>query len=38
MKPILRKGALVDFFRKSPLVGEELDLNRSRDRGRRLEI
>ena len=27
-----RKGTLVEFFRKSPLVGEELDLARSRDR------
>ena len=33
-----RKGTLVDFFRKSPLVGEELDLTRSRDRGRRVDI
>jgi prevent-host-death family protein len=33
-----RKGTLVDFFRKSPLVGEELDLTPSRDRGRRVDI
>jgi len=33
-----RKGALVDFFRKSPLVGVELDLTRSRDRGRRVDV
>jgi prevent-host-death family protein len=33
-----RKGTLVEFFRKSPLVGEELDLTRSRDRGRRVDL
>jgi prevent-host-death family protein len=33
-----RKGTLVEFFRKSPLVGEELDLTRSRDRGRRVDV
>jgi prevent-host-death family protein len=33
-----RKGTLVDFFRKSPLVGEELTLTRSRDRGRRVDV
>ena len=33
-----RKGTLVEFFRKSPLVGEELDLTRSRDRGRRIDV
>jgi prevent-host-death family protein len=33
-----RKGTLVDFFRKSPLVGEGLDLARTRDRGRRVDI
>jgi len=33
-----RKGTLADFFRKSPLVGEELDLTRSRDLGRPVEI
>jgi len=30
----LRKGTLVEFFRRSPLVGVELDISRSRDRGR----
>jgi antitoxin Phd len=33
-----RKGTLVDFFRKSPLVGEDLDVTRDRDRGRRVDI
>jgi len=33
-----RKGTLVDFFRKSPLVGEDLDVTRGRDRGRRVDI
>jgi hypothetical protein len=33
-----RKGTLVQFFRRSPLVGEELDLARSRDRGRRIDL
>ena len=33
-----RKGTLVDFLRKSPLVGEALDLTRSRDRGRPVDI
>jgi prevent-host-death family protein len=33
-----RKGTLVEFFRKSPLVSEELDLTRSRDRGRRVDV
>ena len=28
------KSNLLDFFRRSPLVGIELDLNRSRDTGR----
>ena len=32
------RGNLVDFFRKSPLVGVELDLVRSRDTGRRIEL
>jgi prevent-host-death family protein len=32
------RGSLVDFFRKSPLVGMELDLVRSRDSGRRIEL
>jgi prevent-host-death family protein len=33
-----RKGTLVDFFRKSPLVGIELDLIRSPERARRVEL
>lgn len=32
------RGSLVDFFRKSPLVGAKLDLIRSRDTGRRIEL
>jgi prevent-host-death family protein len=31
-------GTLVDFFRKSPLAGTELDLSRSRDTGRRVKL
>jgi prevent-host-death family protein len=31
-------GTLVDFFRKSPLAGAELDLSRSRDAGRRVKL
>jgi len=33
-----RKGKLVDFFRKSPLVGVQLSLTRSRDTGRTIEL
>lgn len=33
-----RKGKLVDFFRKSPLVGVDLDLKRSRDPGRKIDL
>ena len=32
------RGNLVDFFRKSPLVGVELDLVRSLDSGRRIDL
>jgi prevent-host-death family protein len=32
------RGSLVDFFRKSPLVGLEFELIRSRDTGRRIEL
>jgi len=32
------RGSLVDFFRKSPLAGLVLDLTRSRDTGRRVEL
>ena len=33
-----RKGKLVDFFRKSPLVGVDLDLARSRETGRKIDL
>lgn len=29
---------LVDFFQASPLVGEDLDLERSRDKGREIRL
>lgn len=32
------KGRLVDFFRKSPLVGVDLDLRRDQDAGRRVDL
>ena len=32
------KDTLVDFLRKSPLSGVALDLKRSRDTGRRVEL
>ena len=32
------RGSLVDFFRKSPLAGAQLDLVRSRDTGRRVDL
>ena len=32
------RGSLVDFFRKSPLAGVNLDLERSTDTGRRIEL
>ena len=32
------RGKLVDFFRKSPLVGVELNLARDKDTGRRLDL
>jgi antitoxin Phd len=32
------KGRLVEFFRKSPLVGVELELTRDRDTGRKIEL
>ena len=32
------RGSLVDFFRKSPLVAVKLDLDRSRDTGRRIDL
>jgi antitoxin Phd len=33
-----RQGSLVEFFRKSPLVGVDLDLTRSRDTGRKIRL
>ena len=33
-----RKGTLVDFFRRSPLVGIDLDIARSEDTGRDVEL
>ena len=33
-----RKGRLVDFFRKSPLSGVGLKLDRSRDTGRKIDL
>jgi antitoxin Phd len=33
-----RKGRLVEFFRKSPLVAVDLDLRRSRDTGRKIKL
>jgi antitoxin Phd len=33
-----RKGSLVDFFRESPLVGSGLDIDRSKDTGRKIEL
>ena len=33
-----RKGRLVEFFRKSPLVGVDLDLRRSGDTGRKIRL
>jgi prevent-host-death family protein len=32
------RGSLVDFFRKSPLAGVKLDLDRSRDTGRPIDL
>jgi prevent-host-death family protein len=32
------RSSLVDFFRKSPLAGAKLDLDRSRDTGRRIDL
>lgn len=32
------RGSLVDFFRKSPLARAQLDLVRSRDTGRRVDL
>ena len=32
------RGKLVDFFRKSPLIGVELNLVRDKDTGRRVDL
>ena len=32
------KEGLVEFFQKSPLVGVQLDLERSRDTGRKIDL
>ena len=32
------RGRLVDFFRKSPFAGANLDLDRSTDTGRRIDL
>ena len=32
------RGNLVDFFRRSPLAGVNLDLTRSRDAGRQVDL
>ena len=32
------RGSLVDFFRKSPLMGVDLDLDRNTDTGRRVDL
>lgn len=32
------RGKLVDFFRKSPLAGVELNLARGKDTGRKVEL
>lgn len=32
------RGSLIDFFRKSPLAGVNLDLARSTDTGRRVDL
>ena len=34
----VRRESLVEFFRKSPLVGVDLDVTRSRDIGRRIDL
>jgi hypothetical protein len=36
-KPLRPSGNLVDFFRKSPLAGANLDLARSTDTGRHID-
>ena len=33
-----RKGTLIEFFRASPLVGVDLDVTRSKDTGRKVDL
>ncbi|MFZ5557572.1 MAG: type II toxin-antitoxin system Phd/YefM family antitoxin [Pseudomonadota bacterium] len=33
-----KQGSLVEFFQKSPLCGTELDMARSRDTGRKIDL
>ncbi|MGH9575843.1 MAG: type II toxin-antitoxin system Phd/YefM family antitoxin [Terriglobales bacterium] len=33
-----RKGTLLEFFRRSPLIGVKLDITRSRDAGRPVSL
>ena len=33
-----RKGTLIDFFRRSPLAGVDLNMTRSRDTGRKIGL
>jgi prevent-host-death family protein len=34
----VRRGSLVEFFRKSPLVGVDLEVTRSRNTGRTIDL
>ncbi len=38
LKKRKKRRPLVDLFRHSPIVGERLDLSRSRDTGRRVDL
>ena len=33
-----KKGSLVEFFRESPLFGQDLDLRRSRETARKVDL
>ncbi len=33
-----KRGSLVEFFHKSPIFGQELDLRRSRETARKVEL
>lgn len=35
---VRRKGSLLEFFRKSPWAGAEIDISRSKDLGRHIEL